>query len=374
MELQEAEPISSTRIPQGITERDHAHPAETPSLMGGIQPISARIAGDGSTTQIKKRRNNMDLKQTRVMVLGVTGMLGHKVIQTLAEQYPTIGTVRESEKKYKQHLIIGAFNLVGGVDAYRLEATVAPAIDAFHPDVIVNCIGIVKQLREANDMDKSTAINTILPLWLQTEVEERNTRLIHISTDCVFDGLKGGYTEADEPNATDIYGKTKAFGEVLNSKNTLTLRTSIVGRELHTQHGLVEWFLSNQGKEIKGYANSIFSGVTTLELSNLISKIIGKHQDLNGLYHVAANPIDKYQLLSILNNITGETVKITPDYQEHINRSLNADKLCHKIGYAPPGWRYMLSKMMSDPTPYTELRMTGEEDPIRKKPVKGKKQ
>jgi dTDP-4-dehydrorhamnose reductase len=291
-----------------------------------------------------------------VLVLGASGMLGHKMLQTLSENKHTVcGTVRGADTgKYE---VINEYPLIGGVDAMNFN-TVSKAIDKFNPDVIVNCIGIIKQLPESNDPIKSLMINTVLPHKLALLCKSTpylDKKLIHISTDCVFDGQKGMYKENDIPNATDLYGVTKTAGEVIDSHN-LTLRTSIVGREIITQHGLVEWFLSNRGKTVNGYTKSIFSGVTTQELSHIVSRVINE-RTLSGLYHVASSPINKYDLLKLINDRIDDKIEIIPVDGEIVDRSLNGNLLMKSpFYYTIQPWKQMIDIMMDDPTPYDEIR------------------
>lgn len=287
-----------------------------------------------------------------VLVLGASGMLGHKMLQTLSKNKFTVcGTVRGTDTgKYE---IINEYPLIGGVDAMNFN-TVSKAIDKFNPNIVVNCIGIIKQLPESNDPIKSLMINTLLPHKLALYCNQPGKRLIHISTDCVFDGKKGMYSEQDIPSATDLYGMTKAAGEVRDTWN-LTLRTSIIGREIITQHGLVEWFLSNRGKKVNGYTKSIFSGVTTQELSSVVSKLINEHR--GGLLHVASNPINKYDLLTLLNEHITDKIEIMPIDGEIVNRSLNGNSLMTSpFYYTIQPWKQMIDEMMNDPTPYDDIR------------------
>jgi dTDP-4-dehydrorhamnose reductase len=291
-----------------------------------------------------------------VLVLGASGMLGHKMLQTLSKNKHTVcGTVRGTNLgKYE---VINEYPLIGGVDGMDFN-TVSKAIDKFNPDVVVNCIGIIKQLPESNDPIKSLMINTVLPhkLALLCNTDPYlDKKLIHISTDCVFDGKKGMYKESDIPNATDLYGVTKTAGEVRDSRN-LTLRTSIIGRELITHHGLVEWFLSNRGKVVNGYTKSIFSGVTTQELSHIISRVINE-KTLTGLYHVASSPINKYELLTLINQHIDDKIEITPIDGEIVNRSLDGNALMKSpFYYNIQPWKQMVEIMMNDPTPYDDIR------------------
>lgn len=288
-----------------------------------------------------------------VLVLGASGMLGHKMLQVLSEGNSVCGTVRKSDVgKYE---LISEYPLIGGVDATDFN-TVSKAIKTFKPDIVVNCIGIIKQLPESNDVMKSMLLNSILPHKLATYCTAHNSKLIHVSTDCVFSGKKGMYKESDVSDVDDIYGLTKYIGEVDDGHN-LTIRTSIIGREIITQHGLVEWFLSNRGKTVNGYKKSIFSGVTTMELSRFVNKLI-KDDYIRGLYHVAAEPINKYDLIKIINKNICERdqVNIVPVDGENLDRSLDGKRLQITHSYQSPTWSCMIEEMMSDPTPYDEIR------------------
>jgi len=289
-----------------------------------------------------------------IAILGVSGMLGHKMLQILSRKFETVGTLR----KHNNSSILDQYSLYEDVDAGNF-LTVSKTLDDINPDIIINCIGIVKQLPESNNWDISHAINSEFPHKLCTYSKFNDIQLIHISSDCVFDGKQGMYKESDIPNATDIYGKTKFTGEISDS-NCLVLRTSIIGREINTNHGLLEWFLSKKNSvystKILGYTKSIFSGVTTNELSNLVSDIIYNGKNLKGLYHVASNPITKFDLLELINKYTGELVTIDPVDGEVINRSLNGSKLKNALGYVPPSWDEMLDEMLiKDITKYKEL-------------------
>ena len=170
---------------------------------------------------------------------------------------------------------------------------------------------------------------------------QRGVRLIHISTDCVFSGSKGMYTERDNPDAEDVYGKSKGLGELLDYPGVLTLRTSIVGHELNGNKSLLDWFLC-QEKPVKGFSKAIFSGVTTLELARLIKNILLTEPYLAGLYHVSSSPIDKYSLLTLVAKIYNKKIAITEDESLVIDRSLSSEKLKKAIRYSSPSWEKML--------------------------------
>lgn len=198
-------------------------------------------------------------------------------------------------------------------------------------------------------------LNAIFPHRLAEIAGITGARLINISTDCVFDGKKGNYNEEDLPDATDVYGKSKNLGEVTGN-NCLTLRTSIIGRELQTNHSLVEWFLSNRGKKVKGFVNAVYSGFPTIVLADIIAALIENHKNLSGLYHVSSEPINKYELLRLINEAYQAGVEIEPFDDFRIDRSLDSTKFRKETGIFPADWPEMIKRMADDKTPYDEWR------------------
>ena len=288
-----------------------------------------------------------------VLVLGASGMLGHKMLQVLSKENSVCGTVRDlNVGKYE---LISEYPLIGGVDATKFD-TVSKAIKIFRPDIVVNCIGIIKQLPESNDVMKSMILNSVLPHKLATYCAAHNSKLVHISTDCIFSGNRGMYRESDISDVDDIYGLTKYVGEI-NDFHNITLRTSIIGREIITQHGLVEWFLSNRGKTVNGYRKSIFSGVTTIELSRIVNKLL-KDDYMRGLYNVVAEPVTKFDLITNINKYIcdRDRVNIVSVDGENIDRSLDGSTLYRFNSYQAPSWDTMIKEMMTDITPYDEIR------------------
>jgi dTDP-4-dehydrorhamnose reductase len=233
--------------------------------------------------------------------------------------------------------------------------TVRRVLDERRPDVAENCVGVVKQLAEAKDPVTSISVNALFPHLLARECRGRGIRLIHVSTDCVFSGKQGRYKESDSSDASDLYGRTKFLGEV-PGPGCLTLRTSIIGRELHGSHGLIEWFLSQQGKSVRGFRRAIFSGLTTRELSRVICRVIESHPDLEGLYHVAAEPISKFDLLHLVRDAYGLDITIEPDDSFACDRSLDGTRFRKAAGYVAPPWSEVIAAMHEDPTPYDKLR------------------
>ena len=200
-------------------------------------------------------------------------------------------------------------------------------------------------MAEANDPLQAVPINTLLPHKLARLCQLSGARLVHMSTDCVFSGNKGGYCESDAPDANDLYGRSKYLGEV-DYPHAITLRTSIIGQELHSTHGLIDWFLSQQGK-CNGYTRAIFSGVPTFILAQIIRDIVIPNLKLHGIYHVAARPISKYDLLKLVAQVYDKSIEIIADDRLVIDRSLNADKFREETGYVTPEWEEMIKLMYS---------------------------
>lgn len=284
---------------------------------------------------------------TKVLILGAGGMLGHTLAGMYKHQYETIATIRKNSAFYRQYPIFDGVELVEGVDAFSPN-TIQSVLAKIQPDVVINCIGIIKQLPEAENYITSITINALFPHQLARMCADVNARLIHISTDCVFTGRKGMYAESDPSDAEDLYGRTKFLGEVGNMPNTLTLRTSMIGHELNSNYGLVEWFLSQTGKTVKGFRKAIYTGFTAQELGRLISKIIDHHPDLGGLWQASSDSINKYDLLNLVKSVYQAPIEIIPDDTVTIDRSLDSTRLRQAIGYTPPTWEQMVLDMAQE--------------------------
>jgi dTDP-4-dehydrorhamnose reductase len=279
----------------------------------------------------------------RILVLGASGMLGNAMVRVLAEKkdFEVYGTVRASS-------VCGLFSeeiasrLITGCDVGDHDALVK-AFSRVRPEVVINCIGLVKQVADAEDPLQAIRINALLPHQLAGMCSLAGARLVHISTDCVFSGDRGGYSEADQSDARDLYGKSKFLGEV-NYQHAITLRTSIIGHELLSAHGLIEWFLSRQG-QCKGFTKAIFSGLPTAVLAQVIRDVVIPRPSLHGVYHVASEPISKYQLLKLVAEIYGKSIEILPDDSLVIDRSLNAERFGNATGYLSPSWPDLVREM-----------------------------
>jgi dTDP-4-dehydrorhamnose reductase len=258
----------------------------------------------------------------KIVLLGYRGMLGHQLAKVLNRQHDIHGYGSESQSS--------AFDM----------------IERWKPDVIINAAGIVKQRTDVST-EEMIETNSLLPHRLFAAACNVGARLIHFSTDCVFSGDNGAYTEDSRPDPIDLYGRSKLLGEV-EQEGCLTIRTSIIGREIGTRKlGLVEWFLSQYGA-VEGYAHSYFSGLTTNELARLVARVLREQTDLSGIWHVTGPSISKLDLLNRMAIAFGHDTQIIPDYTRTCNRVLRADRFNGKVGYEPPSWNTMLKELANE--------------------------
>jgi dTDP-4-dehydrorhamnose reductase len=290
----------------------------------------------------------------RVLILGGSGMLGHKVWQVLKNRFEVHVATRGGWTRWGQAGPFEPDRFHGGLEAGNLD-TLPQILVAARPEVIINCVGIVKQAAAAADPMANLTVNALFPHRVAAACQMTGSRLIQISTDCVFSGRKGGYSEADTPDAEDLYGRTKLLGEVTGPR-CLTLRTSIIGRELCRQSGLVEWFRANRGKRVRGYTQAIFSGFTTQAMGEILARIIGEFPALSGLYHVASEPISKHLLLMKIAKALDLDITVEPYADYHCDRSLNASRFQAEACWRPPSWDSMIEELAADPTPYDQWR------------------
>lgn len=282
-------------------------------------------------------------KPMRVLVLGASGMLGNAVLRLFAQSpdYQTYGSVRSPSILNLLPKNLHS-NIITGIDVDDLES-LSNLFSGVHPDVVINCIGLVKQLSEADDPLVAIPINSLLPHRLAKLCEVAGARLVHMSTDCVFSGKKGMYTEADFADADGLYGRSKYLGEV-DYTQAITLRTSIIGHELDGARSLVGWFLAQEGR-VKGFKRAIFSGLPTVEIARIIRDQVIPHPELRGLFHVSAEPINKYDLLTLVAKVYGKTIEIIPDNNFIIDRSLDSNRFRLMTGYQAPKWPELIQLM-----------------------------
>lgn len=285
----------------------------------------------------------MTTHKIRVLVLGASGMLGSTMFRFLARnpQLETFGSIREATTIYKfppqlQGALISNIHMEG-------ESGLLTAFSIAKPDIVINCIGIIKQLPAAKDHMESLAINSMLPHRLAKYCQALNARLVHFSTDCVFSGNKGMYREEDIADANDLYGRTKFMGE-LDYINSITIRTSVIGHELYRAKSLVDWFLSQTG-EVNGFTNAIFSGLPAIEIARVVNEHVIHNHTLKGLYHLSVDPINKFDLLALISRTYKKDIKIVPDGRLVIDRSLNSDRFRAATGFKPLCWSDLVNSM-----------------------------
>ena len=285
----------------------------------------------------------MDEINTRVLVLGASGMLGNAVLRCFADSpgHEVIGSARNASVL---SLLPPSLrdSVICGVDVENPDG-ISRLFAQAKPHVVINCIGLVKQLAEADDPLSAIPVNALLPHRLARLCQVANARFIHISTDCVFTGTKGMYREVDPPDAQDMYGRSKHLGEV-DEPNAITLRTSIIGHELAGAHGLIGWFLA-QKEGVRGFTRAVFSGLPTVELARVIRDHVLPRPELRGLYHVSAESISKYELLRLVAQAYGKSTAITADDRLVIDRSLDSTRFRAATGYAPPEWPALIRAM-----------------------------
>ena len=286
----------------------------------------------------------------KILIVGGTGMLGHRLWMDLSRAHDVWGTVRgKADSLAPLHGIVRA-NICEYVDVLQFD-TVQHVVETIKPDVVINCVGLIKQRENAKEPILAIELNTRFPHLLAALCQQHDSRLIHISTDCVFNGQKGMYTETDPTDARDLYGRTKALGEVDYLDYGLTIRTSLIGREINTRYSLLEWFLSQSGT-IKGFKKAIFSGFPTGVIAQLMNAIILPRTELHGLYHVSAEPINKYDLLLLFKQAYNRHVDIEADTVMTIDRSLDSSRFRAETGFIPTPWSDMIAHMAADTTPY----------------------
>ena len=279
----------------------------------------------------------------RVLVLGASGMLGNAVLRLFAVSpgFEVTGSVRSLTAlaslapQFRQRVL-------AGIDVENHDSLVQ-LMTTVRPQVVINCIGLIKQLATANDPLAALSINALLPHRLARLCALSGARLVHISTDCVFSGAKGMYREDDPADATDLYGRSKYLGEV-DCAHAVTLRTSIIGHELGSAHGLVAWFLA-QSSSVQGFARAIFSGLPTVELARVIREVVIPRPDLHGVYHVSASAISKFDLLTLVARVYDKRISVELDERLVIDRSLDSSRFRTTTGYVPPEWPALIRGM-----------------------------
>ena len=290
----------------------------------------------------------------RILLLGGSGMLGHRLWINLRTEHEVWVTVRSNGNEFPDVAEFPREFVRPMVDALYFDQ-VTRALASIQPDLVINCIGLIKQMGHlARDPLFSISLNAMFPHRLSLICRTAKIRLIHISTDCVFSGKKGNYEETDQSDAEDLYGRTKFLGE-LHYPHCVTLRTSIIGRELKSHLGLIEWFLSQTGT-IRGYTRATYTGFTTDEISHIIQDYVIPNPSLSGLYHVSSDPISKYDLLLLAREAYKKEIEILPDNEFFCDRSLISTRFREQTGYQPPSWQEMIEKLANGSSFYERLK------------------
>lgn len=290
----------------------------------------------------------------KVLILGGTGMLGHKLVQRLSPRHETYATIRGPFERVRKFGFYRQDRVFENIDVLD-ELGMARLLTQLQPNVVINSVGVIKQRQETADVPTTLKINSIFPHFLADLGRNIGFRSIFISTDCVFLGTKGSYSEIDVPDANDLYGQSKHWGEVV-SENNLTIRTSMIGRELSSKGSLIEWFLSNKGGSVKGFTNAIFNGFPTIVLADIIVNLIENGGALKGLYHISSSPISKFDLLQLVTSAMQLDITIEPDSDLKIDRSLDAKRFIKNFNWSPQSWPEMLDRFVADPTPYEQWK------------------
>ena len=287
-----------------------------------------------------------------ILVLGGGGMLGHKIYQALSGSSLDVRcTFRGSTPNIP---LFKPSECIEDVDVDDLAASEELVRDT-KAKWLINCVGVIKQRPEATDPVLTIQTNSLLPHLLAEWQSNHGGRLLHFSTDCVFSGSRGHYSENDAPDANDLYGRSKLLGET-RAENALTLRTSIIGRELSNCASMVEWFLSNRGGRVQGYTKVIYSGVTTNWMSRAVKSLIESETQLSGVYQLSSPPIAKYDLLMQIKDAMNLDIQIEPFDGVVNDKSLTSMRFWADSGLTQPGWSEMIEEMAADPTPYDEWR------------------
>lgn len=286
-------------------------------------------------------------RKRRILVLGSRGMLGHMLVRVLSPYHSVFGTTSGS---YDRHSLLARLldrdHWLDSVDVRQWD-TINRVLKNTQPEVVINCVGVIKQKLESSNAIDAIFVNSLVPHQLARSCDENGVNLIHLSTDCVFEGTPGLKKVSDIPNATDLYGTTKRLGEI-GYGNSLTLRTGFVGRQLSGSEGLFEWVRSQRGKTIRGFKHAIYSGLTTRALSDVIRQVIENFPNLSGLYQVASAPISKFDLICRLNELLSLNVTVVPDTEFVCDRSLDGSHFTQSTNIRIPTWDEMLVEFAGD--------------------------
>ena len=291
---------------------------------------------------------------TKIAILGASGLIGHKLTQVLSDRFDTVVPVLHGSAGRFAEFGLFQGNAIENVDVADFEATVA-VLNEIDPDVVLNCAGITKRRPEVNDPVLAITVNSLFPHRLAHWCKASDARMIHFSTDCVFDGAQGDYTEGSVTTARDAYGQTKALGET-RYDHCLTIRSSFIGQELAVHSELLDWFLAQRGQHLKGFTHALYTGVSTPVMARVVGDIIADHPDVSGLYQLSVpEPISKYDLLCLARDAFDLEVEITPDDAFEIRPTLNGTALRSVLNLTLPTWPEMMAELAAGAAFYPKL-------------------
>jgi dTDP-4-dehydrorhamnose reductase len=285
------------------------------------------------------------MKKIKILILGITGTLGHKIAQELIKDKRNVifGTYNDKNKFFRLNSYLSFVSFHQTLDI----SAIFNLIRTENFDYVINCSGIIKQ--KIINQDIYFKINTILPKKISKIASIGKFYFIHFSTDCVFNGKIGNYTELDIPDANDLYGKTKILGEPdLKLRNCLTFRTSFIGHEINHNFSLLNWFVFNKRKKIYGFQKCFFSGVTNLEISKIIRKLIKNNKFIEGIFNLSGISINKFQLLNLINRKYQLKKIIIRKNYPIINRTLSNKKFQKFFKYKEKKWPKLLNELFID--------------------------
>lgn len=277
----------------------------------------------------------------KILILGVNGLLGNRVFLNLSKNKKL--NIYGLARKKSLNKSFSAKKIIYGVDVSDFKK-LRNTIKLLKPDVILNCVGVINKKIKSIKEAKVIKINSLLPHYLDNLSAQFKFKLIHISTDCIFKGNKNFYNENSLSDVDNLYGLSKSAGEI-NNNRSLTIRTSIIGHELNSQNGLVDWFLSQ--KTVFGFANVIYSGMTTNELSKIIENCILRY-NLRGLYQVSSAPISKFDLLKLINNIYNSNINIKKNISIKKKLVLKSDRFKKETKYRVSSWEKQIIVMKNE--------------------------
>lgn len=297
--------------------------------------------------------------KTKILILGITGMLGHQMWRVLrrtldSQRFQIYGTVRGTVLALQRFDIFNTDGVIENVNASHFSE-LQKCLSDLQPDYVINCIGLTLRKKDLADIEKCYQINSVLPQLLGQWCELNHAKLIHFSTDCVFDGQKGShYYETDLPTAQDHYGRSKFLGEVRTGKN-LTFRLSIVGRELENKTEFLEWIFSQKNQTVSGFDQVMYSGLTTNFVAQEVCRVILKFPELSGLHQISSESLSKFAIINKVNQKFYLNIQVNKKSDYVSNKSLDCSAYSKQTGFKSPTWDELIDDLYQDREFYERL-------------------